>query len=183
MAHSRGFTRGRGVVSSRRKTGWNEGPFSTILSLAAAGSTAWSTGQQSLLDGQTIVRLRGEFSYSIVAAASANDGFDAMAVGVCIISENAQGIGVTATPQPLSDIGWDGWLYHRLVTGIKALTTDAGETWGNAGSAQGRVEIDSKAMRKFRATDVIVGVVEMGTEVGAATVHFHARTRMLFKVA
>jgi hypothetical protein len=45
-----------------------------------------------------------------------------------------------------------------------------------------RVPIDSKAMRKVHESDVLVGVIEMGTEVGAATVRYAAETRILDKL-
>ena len=183
MARLRGFSSRRVVGASRRKTDWSEGPFSTIQSLAVGNvATQFTSGQQATQPGLTIVRIRGEFAWSIVAAASANDGFDALAIGICVITENQNSVGVTSIPHPLADMEWDGWMYHRLVTGLKALVVDTAEQWGNAGSAQGRVEIDTKAMRKLTETDLVVGVVETGVEVGAATIHFHCRTRMLAKL-
>ena len=105
------------------------------------------------------------------------DGFD-MAFGICIVSENAFGIGVTAVPNPTTDIGWDGWLYHKLFA-IKGVETTLE---GQQLAAMIRVDIDSKAMRKIKETDIMVAVVD-GTEVGQATANLSFQSRVLDKLS
>ena len=96
------------------------------------------------------------------------------AFGLCIVTENAVGVGVTAIPSPGVDTFWDGWLYHT--TGVVGLVP------GNVGGISAAVEIDSKAMRKFKNSDVMVGVVEVRTEVGAISAVFNLETRILVKL-
>ena len=140
----------------------------------------WATGQSSLFDNQTIVRVRGQLTASLVTVTSVLDGFARAAMGICVVSENAAGIGITAIPQPISDASWDGWLWHQWLGAFTGYSTT--ET-GRGPMEAVRMEIDSKGMRKLRATDVIVGVIELGTEVGTAALQFVAETRVLIKVA
>ncbi len=166
------------AVSRRRRTGWTEGPFSNVTSLTAAGAFPWSTGQIVLEDGLTLVRTRGEYTLSLDLVTNPGDGFASAAVGICAVSENAAGIGVTAIPAPLTDIDWDGWLFHRVHGAIIGQSTSEVQSTFNSF----RIEIDGKAMRKLRATDVLTGMFELGTEIGTASMHVSARSRMLFKL-
>ena len=179
MAHARtsGFIR-RGS-SNRRKTGWSGGPQEAGASLTAAGAALWSVGSAINEDGLTQVRLRGEYTAFLSVVTTIGDGFSAMAVGMCYVLENAFGIGITAVPTPLADIAWDGWLYHRLHGNIFGQSTTELAT-GPIDAF--RVEIDSKAMRKTRFSDILVGVVELGTETGTATLVFGGQTRVLDKL-
>jgi len=140
----------------------------------------WSLGQAAGSDGLTLVRIRGEVLLFIEAATSVGDGFIQYALGICDVSENAAGIGVTAIPAPLTDVAWDGWIWHHSGAGIISLTTTEE---GNTGTAVIRIPIDNKAMRKTPATNVLVGVIELGTEVGAPIVRMSANTRILDKLA
>ena len=179
MAHAGRFTP-RGRTTSRRRTSWVVGPGSSILTLSGAGATLWNVGAQSLQDGITIVRIRGEVFLEQVTATSVGDGFQAYTLGLCIVNENAFGIGVTAVPAPVTDISWDGWIWHHSGAAIDSLETT--EVARGPGSAI-RIPIDTKAMRKFKSTDVLIGVVEMGTEVGTANVQLTAASRVLVKLA
>ena len=110
---------------------------------------------------------------------SALDGFAEVALGLCVVTENAFGVGITAVPTPLTDIGWDGWLWHWAgsVYGPSTTVTNA------EGSANVRIPIDSKAMRKFKETDVMLAVLEVSAEVGAAVLTAKMVTRVLVKVS
>ena len=176
MARSRGFTRPRG--RSRRRTGWDEGPLSTTLLVnAASQAQLWSTAQTAAQDGLTVARLRGSWSLQLDSAGSAGDGFQAFAVGIGIVSLAAFTAGQASVPSPLTEIEWEGWLYHELVTGVTAGATTP--TWADSGGPFFRGVIDSKAMRKIGTQEVIFGSIETWEEIGAATGGFHAHTRML----
>ena len=177
MAHGRQLSaRGRPSLTVRRQSSWAVGP-SGIVSRTSTGASLFGTGSQAIDNGLTHVRLRGELLGFLTSIAAALDGFDC-GFGVCIVSENAFGIGVTAIPNPITDIGWDGWLYHKLFALKGAVTGTFDETL----SAQVRIEIDSKAMRKFKATDLMVAVVDV-TEVGTSQVDFSFQSRALDKIA
>ena len=179
MAHARRSRFQSRGVSSRRRVGWNAGPTQVPLNLSAAGASLWATGAQALLDGLTIVRIRGQFTLAITTTTTVLDGFHRIGLGICNVTENAFNAGVASVPQPLTDIGWDGWMWHQIVSRMTGFsTTEAGRGPMEAV----RMEIDTKAMRKTRDTDVLVGVLEMGTEVGTSTVQFQASTRILDKL-
>jgi len=139
----------------------------------------WSVGQQALEDGLTLVRIRGQFTVCITATTTIGDGFQRFGLGICIVSENAFGVGATAIPAPLTDVGWDGWMWHYLGGQLRGFSTTE---LGVAPMEAVRVEIDTKAMRKIKESDIVVGVIELGSEVGASTLEFAAETRMLFKL-
>ncbi len=176
MARSRGFMRGRTHGSNRRKTGWNEGPFSTVTLLNAEGSTLWSTGQNFLADGLTIARIRGEVLLFLGAVTSALDGFQSYALGLGIVSTAAFTAGVASVPSPLTEIDWEGWLWHHSGA---AIQQKAGAEDITDPSNSVRIAIDTKAMRKVDSDETLIGVVELGTEIGTASLQFSARTRML----
>jgi len=176
MARSRAF-RGR---TPRRRGGWEAGPRTGTLTITAASQTVFSIGQSAELDGLTIVRTRGEYSAFISAATTALDGFEDAAIGFCVVSQNAAGIGVTAIPDPLADEAWDGWFMHQYLEGLKAPTNVA--EFSNSGAAHIRGKIDTKGMRKLRETDVVVGVLSVGTEIGGATMIFNCRSRLYVKL-
>jgi len=125
-----------------------------------------------------MVRTRGELLLTISAISAAGDGFPRLAAGICIVSENAFGVGVTAVPTPLTDIAWDGWLWHSM----GACFGQVSGNFGNDGAQVIRWVIDSKAMRKIKQTDISIGVIELGTETGTATLLADLNTRELVKI-
>ena len=176
MARSRGSTQFRGRSSSRRKTGWEEGPFSGVVALSAVGATLWGVGQQALFDGLTIARIRGE-ALLWINSGGVLAGFQSYGIGLCVVTASAFTFGVTAVPSPLTEIEWEGWMFHHVGAAIVQPGATAGEHLGSVGAV--RIPIDTKAMRKIGSDEVLCGVVEMGTEVGAATAQFSAQTRQL----
>ena len=150
-----------------------------MTTLTAAGAVLWATGAQALSDGLTVVRVRGQYTLSLRVVTTIFDGFARWGMGICIVAENAFDAGVGSVPSPLSDIAWNGWMYHNLGGALTGFSTT--ET-GRGPMEAVRVDIDTKAMRKTRSSDIVVGVLELGTEVGAATVGFAAETRMLVKL-
>ena len=165
--------------SRRRRTGWEPGPFTTSLSLTAAGKTAWSTTQEFLEDGLTVARIRGSLSLTVSSVGSRFDHFDAIAFGIGIASVQAIGIGATALPGPLSEIDWEGWIYHTIQSGMR------GTALSPLGDAAGfvRVDIDTKAMRKVGTNQAIFGMVEAEVETGVVDVRVEGRTRMLLMLS
>jgi len=180
MARSRGFS-SRGIGRSRRLTGWEEGPLGTITGVTVASTTVFPIAQQAQTDGLTIVRTRGELLVFLSASIGALEGFR-WGFGMCIVSENASGVGVTALPSPLVDIAWDGWMVFETGTLKQPQTVAAIESASNAGSSMARIVIDSKAMRKFKATDALVALLEVDREVGAANFEAELSTRILLKL-
>ena len=131
------------------------------------------TGITASVDGLTIVRTRGELLLTLSSTPVAGDGWPEIAFGICIVSENAAGIGVTAIPDPIADIAWDGWYVYW--TG--AIHTGQNNLYGPAAAA--RIVIDNKAMRKHKNTDVAVGVISFLGEEQTSVVEARLNTREL----
>ncbi len=161
----------------RRKTTWGVGPVGQTAILSATSTVLIPNGAEALLNEMTITRTRGQLMVQLITADAALSGFE-WAFGMCIVSQNAFGIGVTAVPDPLTDIAWDGWFVYE--TGF-AVSADASPSEAAPGS-QLAIPIDSKAMRKINLTDTVVGVIAV-TEIGTSTIQFALATRLLLKLA
>jgi len=158
---------------ARRSTSWLTGPQLVSTSISGPANTIGTTGLQILEDGTTLVRTRGSVLLRLsTTAGGTTDGMSG-AVGIAMGSENAFGAGFASLMHPFNDSEWDGWIFHSFyhLNGPATL-----------GSAFQRIDIDSKAMRKIAALDVLylaIATVEVGTEV----IQMIADTRMLFKVS
>ncbi len=174
------FTRSRSHGRLRRQTSWAEGPSQQPITLSAIGSTAWEFGTGTVEDGTTLIRTRGEFTLTVILVGAGGDGFDEAAVGIGVTTEEAFAVGgTTSLPSPLADLDWDGWLYHRLLAQFRGFSTTE---VGRGPMEAVRIEIDSKAMRKFEDGMVVFGAVELGIETGTCQMEFGARTRLLVKL-
>ncbi len=179
MANSTRFRSARGGPR-RRSTSWVGGPRQDPLTVTAAGAVGYALGTGTTEDGTTLVRTRGQFTWSLTVVTSIGDGFDDLAVGIGVTTEEAFTVGgITSLPSPLADLDWDGWLFHHLVGDIRGFSTTE---LGRAPMESGKVEIDSKAMRKFEDGMVVFGAFELGTESGAASLVFQSSTRLLVKL-
>ena len=130
----------------------------------------------SLVDGLTIVRVRGAVQAFLSGAFTALEGYHC-ALGICIVNEDAFAIGATAVPDPIADSGWDGWFYHRFFDVHSSHT----EVEGGDLSRSISFEVDSKAMRKIPEENVIVAALEV-VELGIATMQVYFDSRVLFKL-
>ncbi len=163
--------------SPRRSVSWVDGPEATELAFSATGTQIWTSGVVTTLGEITVVRIRGRFNAFVTAATSAGDGFDG-AVGIGIVTSQAFGSGIGAVPTPLTELEWDGWMWHNFFN-VRMITGTASDGV-NAVSAVFDVEIDTKAMRKFGDTMTLFGIVEV-TEQGAAAMECWGNCRMLVK--
>jgi len=176
------FSRGlnRGPRRSSRQTAWEEGPgSSTSQQFVASTTILQGSGAQAGVDGVTIVRTRGHLSALLTAVAAANEGFHC-AIGICVVTVDAFTVGVTAVPNPIADMSWDGWLYHRFfdVHSISGTIADG----VNAGTVGINFEVDSKAMRKIGINEVVVATLEV-IENGTAVMEVYFDTRILVKLS
>jgi len=173
----RGFHQARG--SSRRRTGWEEGPGGTSTqSLTTAGITLIGSGAQILQDGHTLVRTRGWLGLILATNTLVGDGVIG-AFGIGIVSKPAFDIGITAIPGPLSEMDWEGWLYFRHFS-VRSGDVSAGFTQLNGVMAG--IEVDSKAMRKVGTDEVVIAVIEH-VLIGTADVRVNFDSRALYKLA
>ena len=171
--------------SLRRKTSWALGPGGTsVLVITASQSSILGAGSQPLVDGLTMVRLRGELLLRLSLASAVTGGFTG-AFGVGLSTVAAFAIGVTALQTPLTDEDWDGWLYHRYFAlgpgGVIDNSAAADADQVNATSAALRLEVDSKAMRKIPEGTNIFAAIEV-VEFGTATMEADFNSRILVKI-
>jgi len=178
MAHGRSSQGRFAQAGPRRKVSWNEGVRTTVLTLTASGGVALgTTGQTPTIPGLTIIRTRGEARIFLSSVSAALDGFQTFGLGIGVASATAFATGAAAVPTPLTEASWAGWLWYwsgPLMANAAISDTD--------GSANIRIPIDSKAMRKLRDDEVVYFAAEAGTEVGTAVAKIYVGTRQLFKL-
>ena len=174
MVRRRGFP-----ARSRRPVTWGQGPIDAGATISATGKTLWSSAVSLQVEAEaTIVRTRGAGQFILKTASAAGDGF-AVGVGFAVVTEVAHTLGVTALPGPLTDIDWDGWLFHA-VGFIQAITATLADGV-NGPIASLRYVIDSKGMRKWDAgAEVLVAMIEV-TELGTASMEHNGDSRVLIK--
>ena len=126
-----------------------------------------------MTEPSTIVRIRGDFAAYLVSAAAGADGFQG-AVGIGMTSLEAFNAGIGSVPTPITQVGWEGWLWHSF------FGVHAGR--GVSGPSDGvHLIVDSKAMRKIDDQMIVYAAADV-FEVGAATMDVYLDSRMLVKV-
>ena len=151
----RSFIRG-GVA--RRETQWLDLP-EVGFSLPSANSgvilLSLTTAEKALRPF-TIVRTRG--MWQIESDQSAASELASVALGACVVSDQAEAVGISAVPTPDIDAVSDLWfVYERLYSSfLFASATGFVEPTGSMGA------FDSKAMRKVEEGQDVVFVVENG---------------------
>jgi len=137
-----------------------------------------------LVDGETLVRTRGQLLLFLQQAAAAGDGFTG-AFGIGMVTDEAFTAGVASMPGPLNSDEWDGWLFHSyfalFASSIISDTVSSADDFPNVQSAAFRLEVDSKAMRKTKSFNVMFAAVEV-QEVGTADIRWAFNSRQLFKL-
>ena len=171
-----GLTR-RIPVRSRRTAKWSVGPKAEPIALTATGQQLGTSVVLVTEAEATIVRLRGDFLVFLTAATAQGDGFSG-AFGVGLVSNEAFNAGQAAVPGPVSEQDWDGWLYHRF---FHSFSPNSGISVSEQAIIQ-RVEIDSKAMRKWSEGYTLTPVVEV-LEEGTAVGEVWFQSRVLLKLS
>ncbi len=164
------------VVTQKRLTSWFEfQPNVTGLS-AVGGTILFSLNAAALaLRPFTIVRTRFLLGMSSDQAAASErqvGGF-----GMAVVSDQANAIGVTAVPTPISDMGSDLWFVHQLLYNDFVFGTGV----GFEDNVLAQYVIDSKAMRKVDIGQDLVVVAEFSSN-GSGGFNITAGGRMLVKV-
>ena len=136
---------------------------------------------QAVDAGLTIVRIHGELVMWLEAVGTIGDGFVRGAFGMCVVSENASGVGITAVPHPIDDNTWGGWIVHRSFGPLMGLSVTESDNTGPLSVI--RTQIDSKSMRHFKETDVLIAALALTNEIGVATVSWGFQSRILLKLA
>ena len=181
MARSRG---GFGRRTAKRLTSWDIGVGDA--SRTVVGSTTpqfLGSALSPIIPGLTLVRTRGSLLISLATVTTARDGLVG-AVGIGIASAAAVAAGITSVPTPFTEQSSENWIWWQaFAVTLPQVGTDAATGLGaGTQAATVRVEIDSKAMRKFEIDQSLYAAIEVGTEVGVASADVFLNTRMLFKL-
>ena len=138
-----------------RETRWLEvDPVQTALAVGGVAITHSLNAVELALRPFTIVRTRGLFGLQSDQQVAAE--FQVASLGMCVVSEQAAAIGVTAVPTPETDRSSDLWFMYESIS--RAFATEAGG--GMVADFQYSRYFDSKAMRKVEDGNDIVVVVE-----------------------
>jgi len=144
----------------------------TLATVSAAGAAvllnSLNTAEKALRPF-TIVRTRGMFFMRSDQVAAPE--LYSVAIGGCVVSDQAEAIGVTAIPTPSTDRGSDLWFLYEENMALYELGTFVGFDF----DAGVRKEFDSKAMRKVEEGQDVVFVLEATTGSLGATVQTAGR--------
>jgi len=177
MPRSRGFPSRTTIRSPRRKVEWFGGVGGTgLTSVSASVAVLLGSGIITGFGEETLIRVRGLFDMFLVSSTSPGDGFFG-AIGIGLAPTSAFLAGAASLPQPISELGWDGWLFHHFVSIHEGSPDEAG-----SGSSQHRFEIDSKAMRIVNTDMTLFAMLEV-LEIGTASASVFCDTRFLSKLA
>ena len=176
MARGRAPFRGGRQVSQRRQTAWAIGVNGTVAHSTSVAQL-YSVGAVPSAEGLTIVRIRGTFLAYLVTVGSNNDGFKG-AVGIGIVTDEAFTAGIASIPAPFSDEEDELWIWHSFFHIIGASTSSPSQQ----PAATVRLEVDSKAMRKFPVGNTLFAAVEV-VESGVVSGESHIDTRTLVKLS
>ncbi len=144
-APRRTFARG-----AKRLTTWSGPADQGYVAVASAGATLIASS--TFAQPATVVRVRGQVSLQVATAA---DLSIVGAFGMGVVSQEAFNAGVASIPEPFSDGDWGGWFVWRSFS----YRWEFSDASGNV-AMPWNFEIDSKAMRKIEANEVIVFVAE-----------------------
>ena len=165
------MARRHGNSSPQRLTQWvrtDAGSGGTGYKSLAVGSAVID---QSLpfTTAATIIRTRGSVSTvsDQVAANEAPFG----AYGICVVSNQAFAIGITAIPTPYTDADSDLWFVH----GYWYCPFAFGSAVGFNNVSQ-RTDFDSKVMRRISEDETVVMVMENGDATGGISYRFDFAT-------
>ena len=160
----------RGV---RRNTDWSASLVATDMVTVAASSAQLLQTFVPASGGETVIRTRGLFAWRSdqFAASEVQIG----AVGIGVVTEQANSVGITAIPHPDTDSAWGGWLWHSYFTSRVDFTSGAGFLFDGVH----RMVIDSKAMRKVGDNERLIVVIENS---GAFGLQVSSQIRLLSKL-
>jgi len=170
MALSRGFPNRQ---SRRRRTEWFQGVGDTgVTTFTGSGVSILGSGIITTFGEETLARTRGLLDVQLTSSTSAGDGYFG-AVGIGIGTSAAFAVGAGSLPSPITELGWDGWLWHQFIS----VHEDSADGQGG-GAAHQRVEVDSKAMRKLNTDETFFAMAEV-VEIGTAVMTIFFDTRFL----
>jgi len=171
MARPRG--RGFSRAGPKRLTGWF-GITAVQTTEVAAGGTLVSSLSAGALALRPFTIVRTHLTVHARSDQGAASESYLASVAMCVVSEQAAAIGVTAVPTPITDQESDLFFLHMDLMGSLAIDTAVGTLMQGVNR-----EMDSKAMRKVNEDQDVILVTEGGV-LGGGTI-IRTSGRMLVK--
>jgi len=171
----RNFGRTRLVRGKRRATFWGRSPADTAPTALAAATAVLDSTSVPLVQGETIVRCRGQIIVGSDQQA-ANEAWVG-AVGAFVATNQAVAVGVGSLPTPYTDQDSELFFMHQYFGNFFRFGTAV----GLESMSMMKFEFDSKAMRKIQSGETLCFVVENGA--AAAGLEYWLQYSVLFKVA
>ena len=179
MARRRSFVPAR-RNSNKLPRSWttSEPPLGAVITLPPTGTSSVGiafAGSVNEVD-QTVLRTRGVLTASLDALVGSN-GHVLCGFGMGVVTAQAALVG--GVPTPLDDGDWDGWFVHMT----RCITTSSGGVQPEFADGFSW-QIDSKAMRKVHAGNVILAsfqIYNIGGTTLTSTVRLSAFLRGLIK--
>jgi len=163
------------VRGSGRLTTWRAIPLTRTTLTATGGTIINSLDSVELAKRPfTIIRVHLEVMIELDQLVTSEQYLTA--IGMCVVSSQANAIGVTAVPTPMTDIESDLWFLHRFMFGNISVGTVVG--FEEPGSRE--YALDTKAQRKVDDDQDVVIVGEVNSTVGDGAIMTVAG-RMLIK--
>ena len=153
-------TIGRFNRGPRRAMDWSaSAPLAAFQTIAASTVSLLQTFTP-IAGGETVIRTRGLVSIQSDSVTASENQIGAF--GICVVTAQAESVGITAIPHPVTDAAWGGWFVHRYFSNQLKFLDGTGlyPQWAT------HYEIDSKGMRKLDEDERLVVVVENAAAVG-----------------
>ena len=150
----RDFRRGAAAIRQKRLSTWFfASPVGVTLTATGGTITHQLNAAALALRPFTVIRSHLEIYVESDQEAASEQYIGA--VGMCVVSEQASAIGVTAVPTPIIDLGSEYWFLHQMYMGSCNL-----QAAGIINDNPDRLSVDSKAMRKVNESEDLLIVAE-----------------------
>ena len=147
---------------------WDGGAFD-VYSL---NTTQLVTAKIDFTTAGTIMRMRGSLLCHGVPDAVTDQ--QVVGLGLIVVSTDAATVGTTSVPGPISDPD-ASWAWHQFVPLQSGFSSENGSDL----AAIERIELDSKAMRKFKPNMSLVFVAQLSGGSAFAGVNLNGGFRVL----
>jgi len=141
--------------------------------LTATGGTIIASANAALLALRPFTIIRQYYELLLVSDQAAAIEKHGIAFGVCVVSDQASAIGVTAVPTPETDAGSDLWMLHTYMFGQESNLTDRSQPARH-------LKVESKAMRRVVDDQDFLVVAEF-VNIGGGSI-LSSAGRVLIKI-
>ncbi len=138
-----------------------------MVAVAASGAVLVASLSVAEKARRPFTIVRTHLTYQIESDQSVALEDYGVAVGMCVVSDQAAAIGVTAVPTPVTDLASDLWYLHQITFGTFVFASAVG--FVERAGPESNQHVDSKAMRKVNDDQDVLLVAE-GTGIGSGMI-------------